>query len=119
MRPILIAAAGAAFLLSAWSASAHAFLKRAAPAVGSTVQQPPSQIAIEFTEGVEPAFSTIAVQDAAGANVATGEVHLLGDDTHLAIGLQTLPPGTYKVTWHATAVDTHKTEGRFTFTVAR
>jgi len=118
MRPILIAAAGAAFLLTARPVSAHAFLKTAAPAVGSTVQQPPSQIAIEFTEGVEPKFSTIAVQDAAGASVVAGPVHLAGDDTHLAIGLKTLLPGTYKVTWHATAVDTHKTEGHYTFTVA-
>jgi methionine-rich copper-binding protein CopC len=118
MRSIFIAAAGAAFLLSAGPASAHAFLKRAVPAVGSTVQQPPSQIAIEFTEGVEPKFSTIAVEDSAGASVVAGPVHLAGDDTHLAIGLKTLPPGTYKVIWHATAVDTHKTEGSFTFTVA-
>ncbi len=119
MRSFLTAAACAAFALAAGPASAHAFLKTAEPAVGSTVQQPPSQIAITFTEGVEPKFSTIAVQDSAGASVVAGETHAAGDATHLAIGLKPLTPGTYKVTWHATAVDTHKTEGNFTFTVTK
>jgi methionine-rich copper-binding protein CopC len=68
---------------------------------------------------VEPKFSTIAVQDASGASVVTGDVHLVGGDTHLAIGLAALKPGRYKVTWHATAVDTHKTEGTYTFTIAQ
>ncbi len=108
----------AAVCLLAGPASAHAFLKSATPAVGSTVQQPPSQVLIDFTEGVEPAFSTIAVQDEAGASVASGKPHLAGGNTHLAIALEPLQAGTYKVIWHATAVDTHKTEGNFSFTVA-
>jgi copper resistance protein C len=119
MRHVLIAAALAGFVLLTGQASAHAFLKAASPAVGSTVQQPPSQVALEFTEGVEPRFTTIAVQDGAGAPVAVGDVHIVGNDTHLAIGLRPLQPGTYKVSWHATAVDTHKTQGSFTFTVAK
>ena len=109
----------ASLVLFAGSASAHAFLKTATPAVGSTLQQPPSQVVIDFTEGVEPQFSTIAVQDAAGANVVSGDAHLQGGNTHLAIGLKPLKAGAYKVVWHATAVDTHKTEGSFTFTVAQ
>ena len=104
-------------LLCAGQASAHAFLKGATPAVGSTVQQPPTQVVITFSEGVEPQFSTITVQDASGMNVETGGVHLEGGNTHLAIGLKALRAGDYKVVWHATAVDTHKTEGSFTFTV--
>ena len=119
MRFVFATLAGAGLVLGAGQASAHAFLKSAAPAVGSVVQAAPGQVAIEFTEGVEPKFSTIAVQDSAGASVATGDVHLVGGNTHLAVGLKPLPPGTYKVVWHATAVDTHKTEGSFTFTVAQ
>jgi methionine-rich copper-binding protein CopC len=112
-------AACAAFVLCAGHASAHAFLKQAEPAVGSTLQQAPSQVSIVFTEAVEPKFSTIAVQDGTGASVATGALHADGDGTRLAIGLKKLPAGTYKVIWHATAVDTHKTEGNFTFTVTQ
>lgn len=119
MRHTLAAVAAAGLLLCAGQASAHAFLKTATPAVGSTVPQAPSEVVIEFTEGVEPRFSTITVQNAAGARVDAGSVHLAGDDTHLAVGLKTLQPGTYKVIWHATATDTHKTQGSFAFTVAR
>ena len=98
---------------------AHAHLKTATPAVDSTVQQAPTQVVIDFTEGVEPNFSGITVQDSTGATVGSGGVHLEGGNTHLAVGLKPLKPGTYKVIWHATAVDTHKTNGDFSFTVAK
>ena len=120
MRHAVIMAAGSIVWAGpafSTSASAHAFLKTARPAVGSTVPTAPSQVVIHFTEGVEPVFSTIAVQDAAGARVDVGGVHLEGGAAQLAVGLKPLPPGTYSVTWHVTATDTHKTQGRFTFTV--
>ncbi len=107
----------AGLVLWAAHASAHAFLKTASPAVGSTVSQPPSQVVINFTEGVEPLFSTITVQNAQGTPVETGKPHLASGDTHLAVDLKPLPPGTYTVVWHATATDTHKTQGTFQFTV--
>ncbi len=115
----LVVAVAAGLALYAGQASAHAFLKTATPAVGSTVQQPPSQVVIDFTEDVEPKFSTITVQDASGGAVQTGDVQLQGGNTHLAIAVKPLKAGTYTVTWHATAVDTHKTEGHFSFTVAQ
>ena len=119
MKSLLAITSALAFVFCAEQASAHAHLKTATPAVGSTVQQPPDQVVIDFTKGVDPKFSTISVQDASGASVATGDVHLQDGDTHLAIGLKPLQPGSYKVLWHATAVDTHQTDGDFTFTVAK
>ena len=99
-------------------ALAHAFLKSATPPVGSTVQAAPSNVVIDYTEGVEPKFSTIEVQDAAGARVDSGAVQTTaGDNKRLTVGLKPLKPGTYKVTWHATSTDTHKTEGTYSFTV--
>ena len=77
----------------------------------------PSRIVINFTEGVEPIFSSIALQDSAGRAVKVGSPHLVGGDMHLAVDVQPLPPGTYTVIWHATSVDTHKTEGKYSFTV--
>jgi hypothetical protein len=35
----------------------------------------------------------------------------------MLVGLPKLGAGVYTVIWHATSVDAHKTEGRFTFTV--
>jgi methionine-rich copper-binding protein CopC len=111
-------AIAAGFSLLAAPTFAHAFLKTASPAVGSTVSEAPSQVVIDFTEGVEPQFSMITVQNAHGQQVETGKPHLMGGDTHLAIVLKPLPPGTYTVVWHATAIDTHKTQGTYHFTVA-
>ncbi|WP_428376864.1 copper resistance protein CopC [Lichenicoccus sp.] len=99
-------------------ARAHAFLQRASPAVGSTGAAP-REVVIDFTEGVEPAFSTIAVTDAGGASVTAGAVHLAGSDRRLGVAVRPLAAGRYRVSWHVTATDTHKTQGGFTFTVAR
>ena len=35
----------------------------------------------------------------------------------MRVGLKSLPPGTYRVLWHALSVDTHTTEGSFSFHV--
>lgn len=99
-------------------ALAHAFLKSATPPVGSTVQAAPTNVVIDYTEGVEPKFSTVEVQDAAGARVDFGDVQTeAGNNERLTVGLKPLKPGTYKVAWHVTSTDTHKTEGTYTFTV--
>jgi copper resistance protein C len=37
----------------------------------------------------------------------------------MSVGLKALSPGTYHVHWHALSVDTHKTEGSFSFTVGK
>lgn len=111
----LLAVVGCA--LGAGPASAHAFLKTASPPVGSSVRTAPTEVDITFTEGVEPRFSSIAVQDQSDASVTAGEVHRKGDDTQLAVALKPLTPGTYKVIWHATSVDTHKTQGDYDFAV--
>ena len=63
-------------------------------------------------------FSTIEVQNAQGVRVDKADPHLVdGDQTKLAVSLPKLPAGEYTVIWHATSVDTHKTEGRFNFSV--
>ena len=40
-----------------------------------------------------------------------------GDAKILKVSLPSLSPGTYTVIWQVTSVDTHKTEGKFTFKV--
>ena len=118
--PITVrAAAAAAFMLFPSLAHAHARLTHAEPPVGGTVGGAPAQVELMFSEAVEPRFSSVTVADAAGAKVDKGDLHAVaGDGKHLAVSLGALPPGTYMVVWHATSVDTHKTEGSYTFTVA-
>jgi methionine-rich copper-binding protein CopC len=99
---------------------AHAFLERADPAVGSTVQKSPGEVRIWFTEKIEPAFSTIQVFNASGKEVDKHDVHL--DRSNHALLQLSLPPlqaGTYKVVWRVVSVDTHVTNGTFTFRIAR
>lgn len=97
---------------------AHAFLERASPPVGSELPASPPAVTITFTEGVEPAFSTIEVRDAHGTRVDKDDLRQTGSDgRQLAVSLPKLRAGQYIVIWHATSVDTHKTEGHFTFNV--
>jgi hypothetical protein len=100
-------------------ALAHAHLQTANPAAGSTVNAAPADLTCNFTEALEPKFSQLEVRDASGKRVDTGDMHLApGNAKQMMIGLPKLRAGVYTVIWHATSVDTHKTEGRFTFTVA-
>lgn len=117
-RPACLALAAFALCGHIGAAEAHAHLRTAAPAVGGTVQASPPEVAITFTEGVEPRFSTIEVQDAAGQRVDRNDARTApADNKVFSVGLPQLAPGTYTVVWHATAVDTHKTEGTFQFTI--
>jgi copper resistance protein C len=98
-------------------AFAHAFLERASPAVGSEIAAAPASLALTFTEPIEPAFSSVRVIDASGGRVDKGSVSARDGGRVLSTGLKPLSPGIYKVEWHVTSVDTHKTDGHFSFTV--
>jgi hypothetical protein len=113
-----LAAILAAVLASPAGASAHAFLDRALPGAGATVP-PPSELRLTFTEAVEPSFSSVTLQAQDGARIPTAAPKAAEDGQQLVLALPPLSAGTYTVTWHVTSVDTHKTEGRFQFTVAR
>ena len=109
---------GACAYCVATLAFAHAFLDRATPAVGGTVHGSPSSVKLWFTERLEPAFSTIKVLDQTGQRVDSGDKAVdAADRTILRISLPRLPPGTYRVVWRVLSVDTHVTEGDFTFDV--
>ena len=100
------------------SASAHAFLDHASPAVGSSVPTTPSVVTLWFTQDLEPAFSHVTVTNQAGQRVDLGNGQVpQGQPAELQIGLKPLLPGTYTVSWRVISVDTHPTEGTFTFEV--
>ena len=99
-------------------AAAHAFLDQASPRVGSTVHGSPAQVTLRFTEELEPAFSTLRVVDKDGRQVDREDKQLdASDRTVMHVSLPPLEPGTYRVVWRALSVDTHVTEGDFTFVV--
>jgi len=99
------------------AAQAHAFLDHPVPAVGSTAS-PPHEVRLWFTEAVEPAFSAVTVTNAAGDRVNVGKVAIDSHDPQeLHVAVKPLTPGVYQVQWHVISVDTHRTQGNFSFTV--
>jgi methionine-rich copper-binding protein CopC len=99
-------------------AAAHAFLDRAIPLVGSTVHGAPREVKVWFTQELEPAFSNLRVVDQNGARVDRQNSAVDPSDRMLMeVSLPNLPPGKYKVFWHALSVDTHTTEGTFSFEI--
>jgi len=107
------------FCAAATLAEAHAMLDHASPRVGSTVNPAPKEVVLWFTQKLEPAFSTIEVRNEQGATVQAGKATVVGDRTQLRVPLKALPPGTYKVNWRVLSVDTHTTQGDFSFNVGR
>ena len=115
MRKLLILVALLLMPLVPGAAQAHAFLDHASPLVGSTVPAAPHEVVLTFTQNLEAAFSTAQVTDSSGARVDQGKAQVSGST--MTVGLKSIGPGSYKVHWHALSVDTHSTEGTFTFHV--
>ncbi len=111
---ILIASVLLAVLGNA-AADAHASLDHANPLAGSTVASAPSEVSLTFTDKLEPTFSSVQVTDANGARVDQGKPQISGNT--MRVGLKSLAAGSYRVRWHVLSVDTHRTEGSFTFSV--
>ena len=106
-------------LAGAGGVRAHAFLDRAEPRVGSTVRAAPAQVRLWFTERLEPAYSRVRVESERGERVDLADAAVDADNgALLRVSLATLRPGGYKVVWRVVSVDTHVTEGDFTFRVA-
>jgi copper transport protein len=119
MRRLGIAGATAAAALalpaSAW---AHAALLHAVPAASGIVNTPPSQVALTYSERVEPRFAIVSVTDASGRQETAGPPHrnaTNGDE--LDVPLKRTPQGWYLVFWRAISVDGHPVRGAFTFAV--
>jgi hypothetical protein len=94
---------------------AHAFLDHADPGAGATLTQSPKQIALSFTEKLEPTFSGVTVSDAAGHDEEAAAPVVSGDT--VTVALKPLAAGRYHVSWHAVSTDSHRTEGSYSFSI--
>ena len=112
---VRIALACAITLAGSGAALAHAALHHASPRAGSTVSESPREVTLTFTDTLEAAFSSADVTDSSGVRVDEGKSQVNGNIMRIA--LKTLSPGSYRVHWRAVSVDTHKSEGDFTFKV--
>jgi methionine-rich copper-binding protein CopC len=116
-------ARGLALALIGWTlgaviALAHSGLQRAEPPVGSTLKRPPSEVKLFFSERLEPAYSTVRVEDGGGVRVDKEDSRVdRANPFLLRTTLSPLARGKYTVIWRVLSVDSHVTEGRFSFQI--
>lgn len=119
-RPSASMSIAALLLGSALSplAMAHAHLEAQAPAANSTTSTP-SELRLSFSEAVEASFSQVTITDAAGAPVATAPPATTPSDAKVLVvrPAALLSAGRYQVQWRVVSVDTHKSDGTYSFTV--
>ena len=112
--PVLLAA-----LTTSGEALAHAHLTTAMLAAGTTASAVPRELRLQFSEGVEPAFSSVQIAGPDGKNVTVSDV--AGDPKDRKVLVVTFPaplsPGRYTVEWQVVSVDTHRSSGNYTFVV--
>lgn len=107
-----------ASLLVTGQALAHAKLLSAVPAKESVVASSPNDIQLNFSEGVETAFSRAAITGPSSKKVGINSLKTSDDKKSLYIPIaEKLTSGQYHVEWHVLSVDGHKTEGRYSFSV--
>ena len=108
-------AAGLAVLALSGSAWAHAALVNAQPAAGSTIDGPPSEIRLTFSETLVEGshIALFGEQFRAVANVTT----IIAGSQMRGLVSTALEPGTYTVEWTAISMDAHTVSGSYPFTV--
>jgi copper transport protein len=116
-RSAVLAAAVAALALPA-PACAQAALLRTLPSASGTVNTPPKQLLLTYSEAVEPRFAIVSVTDVKANRVTSGAPRrsAANPDT-LVVPLQKLREGWYLVYWRVISVDGHPVRGAFTFAV--
>jgi copper transport protein len=112
---MLAALLAGCFGLSTPPAAAHAVLMKANPAANQQLDATPRELELAFNENVGPVFFKLL--DRAGQEVGQpGELRLDGNSVFLPLG-QTLPNGTYIVTYRVISADTHPVGGSFAFAI--
>lgn len=116
-KKILTTVALLASVATATSIFAHAHLKSETPAADSTVTAP-TELRLVFSEGVEEKFTKVDITTG-GAAVPVKSIATDPNDKKILIVTPAKPltAGQYQVQWHAVSVDTHNSEGQYTFKV--
>jgi methionine-rich copper-binding protein CopC len=101
-------------LASATPVWAHAKPQHTSPQAGQTVVAP-SELRIDFSETLEPAFSQLQLQSPEGKPVVLENTQVSGKT--LRVALPHLSAGIYRVKWTAVARDGHRTQGQYSFSI--
>src|SRR3972149_7000393 len=100
-------------------ATAHGTLERSDPVSSASVDVPPRQVVLWFSEPVDPAFTSATVTDDQGRSVSR-DAALSAGCPPLQSPVADLSSGLYPVRWRVlSAVDGHITSGAFVFAVGQ
>ena len=117
LRVVVLAAVLAALVLPA-AAWAHAALLRTVPSASGTVNTPPKEVRLTYSEAVEPRFAIVSVTDVDANRVTSGQPQRSPTDPDtLVVPLKKLAEGWYLVYWRVISADGHPVRGAFTFAV--
>jgi copper resistance protein C len=113
----LFAGLVSALLLEPTVALGHAELDTVSPADGSSVETPPSEIVMTFTEPLDPTKSSIRLVNTNSKVVAEGSTVDASDPKTMRLALPDLPIGTYTARWtSSSALDGDLDHGTTSFT---
>ena len=98
-------------------ASAHSFPQDQYPSAGQMLAAPPTEIRIKFDAPIEKLFAKLQVLDSEGKDHAIGAPEVSSDGVLMTAKVEALKPGEYTVKWAVLGVDTHHTEGSYSFTI--
>jgi methionine-rich copper-binding protein CopC len=99
-------------------ASAHSFPESEIPSAGQRVASPPSEVTINFDAPIEKLFAKLEVTGADGKNEAAAPPQISEDGRHMSVKVAPLKAGDYTVKWAVVGIDTHHTEGSYTFSIS-
>jgi methionine-rich copper-binding protein CopC len=99
-------------------ASAHSFPESETPSAGQRVASAPAEVTINFDAPIEKLFAKLEVTGADGKNEAAGAPQISDDGRNMSVKVASLKPGEYTVKWAVVGIDTHHTEGSYTFSIA-
>lgn len=103
-------------IASASPAGAHAEFLSSDPADGAVVDAAPSDVTLQFSEGVDLQPDGVRVLDGRGERVDLGQAASTGSSVVAPLE-DGLARGSYVVAWRVVSVDGHPVRGSFTFSV--